>query len=38
VVDKLSQQLRKRKTKLASHKKHVTRLASEGRKRGYTHR
>ncbi len=35
VVDKLSMQLRKRKTKLASHKKHLTQLASEGRKRGY---
>lgn len=38
VVDKLSMQLRKRKTKLASHKKHLTQLASEGRKRGYTRR
>jgi len=38
VVAKLSQQLRKRKTKLASHKKHVTRLASEGLKRGYKRR
>lgn len=35
VVDKLAMQLRKRKTKLASHKKHLTQLAAEGRKRGY---
>lgn len=38
VADKLSQQLRKRKTKVADHKKHLTRLASEGRKRGYKRR
>ncbi len=38
VVDKLSMQLRKRKTKLASHKKHLTQLASESRKRGYKRR
>lgn len=38
VVDKLSMQLRKRKTKIASHKKHVIQLASEGRKRGYKRR
>ncbi len=38
VTDKLSMQLRKRKTKIAGHKKHLTRLASEGRKRGYQHR
>lgn len=38
VVDKLSMQLRKRKTKLSSHKKHLTQLASEGRKRGYRRR
>jgi len=35
VVDKLAMQLRKRKTKLASHKKHLTQLAAEGKKRGY---
>jgi len=38
VSDKLARQLRKRKTKLTSHKKHITQLASEGRKRGYTRR
>jgi putative sigma-54 modulation protein len=38
VTDKLARQLRKRKTKLTSHKKHLTQLASEGRKRGYTRR
>lgn len=38
VVDKLSMQLRKRKTKIADHKKHLTRLAVEGRKRGYKRR
>lgn len=35
VTDKLSMQLRKRKTKLASHKKHLSQLEAEGRKRGY---
>ena len=34
VVDKVSQQLRKRKTKITSHKKHLSQLASEGAKRG----
>jgi len=38
VVDKLSRQLRKRKTKIAEHKKHQIQLAAEGRKRGYTRR
>ncbi|MEI6337216.1 MAG: ribosome-associated translation inhibitor RaiA [Verrucomicrobiota bacterium] len=38
VVAKLSQQLRKRKTKLASHKLHVTQVASEDMKRGYKRR
>jgi putative sigma-54 modulation protein len=38
VTDKLARQLRKRKTKLTSHKQHLTQLASEGRKRGYTRR
>lgn len=33
--DKLARQLRKRKTKLTSAKKHRSQLASEGRKRGY---
>jgi putative sigma-54 modulation protein len=38
VCDKLAQQLRKRKTKLVSTKKHKTQLATEGRKRGYARR
>ena len=38
VIDKLARQLRKRKTKLGSHRKHVAQLKSEGRKRGYTRR
>jgi len=38
VVSKLAQQLRKRKTKLVSTKKHKTRLATESRKRGYARR
>ena len=38
VVSKLAQQLRKRKTKLVSTKKHKTQLATEGRKRGYARR
>ena len=38
VIDKLSQQLRKRKTRLADHKKHRSQLASEEKKRGYRHR
>jgi putative sigma-54 modulation protein len=38
VVDKLAQQLRKRKTKRVSHKKHLAQLDSEGRKRGYRRR
>ena len=38
VVGKLSMQLRKRKTKIADHKKHLTRLASEEKKRGYKRR
>ena len=38
VVAKLAQQLRKRKTKLVSTKKHKTQLASESRKRGYARR
>ena len=38
VVGKLSMQLRKRKTKMADHKKHITRLASEEKKRGYKRR
>lgn len=38
VADKLSQQLRKRKTKLTSTKKHKTQLATESRKRGYARR
>jgi putative sigma-54 modulation protein len=37
-VAKLAQQLRKRKTKLVSTKKHKTQLASESRKRGYARR
>lgn len=36
VVDKLSNQLRKRKTKTVDRVKHKSKLASEGRKRGYT--
>jgi len=38
VVSKLAQQLRKRKTKLTSTRKHKTRLAMESRKRGYARR
>ena len=34
VMDKLSRQLRKRKTRLFSSKKHKTQLAAERRKRG----
>jgi putative sigma-54 modulation protein len=37
-VAKLAQQLRKRKTKLVSTKKHKTRLATESLKRGYARR
>jgi len=35
VVDKLARQLRKRKTRLTSHRKHVSQLESEEKKRGY---
>lgn len=35
VCDKLARQLRKRKTKLTSAKKHRAQMASESRKRGY---
>lgn len=38
VVAKLAQQLRKRKTKLVSTKKHRTQLAAESQKRGYARR
>ena len=38
VVDKLAQQLRKRKTKLKSTKKHKAQLATESVKRGYARR
>jgi len=38
VVDKLAQQLRKRKTRLVSTKKHKMQLATESRKRGYARR
>lgn len=38
VVAKLAQQLRKRKTKLGSTKKHKAQLATETRKRGYARR
>lgn len=38
VTNKLQQQLRKRKTKIVTAKKHRTQLATEGRKRGYTRR
>ncbi len=38
VVGKLSQQLRKRKTKIADHKKHRTQLSKEGSKRGFVRR
>jgi putative sigma-54 modulation protein len=38
VCDKLAQQLRKRKTKLTSKKKHKAQLETEGRKRGYARR
>ena len=37
-VTKLAQQLRKRKTKLTSTKKHRAQLAAEGTKRGYARR
>jgi putative sigma-54 modulation protein len=37
-TDKLAQQLRKRKTKIADTKKHKTQLATEARKRGYARR
>lgn len=35
VVDKLARQLRKRKTRLTSRRKHVSQLAKEEKKRGY---
>lgn len=38
VVGKLSQQLRKRKTRLNDQKKHRTQLASEAKKRGFAAR
>lgn len=38
VVDKLSQQLRKRKTKKKDHVKHVQQLTREGAKRGFKRR
>lgn len=38
VTDKLSQQIRKRKTRIVDHRKHRSQLASEGRKRGYRRR
>ncbi len=38
VVDKLSRQLAKRKTRQKDHVKHVTRLAREGTKRGFKRR
>ena len=38
VIDKLTRQLRKRKTKRVTRKKHVAQVTSEARKRGYTRR
>lgn len=38
VVDKLARQLRKRKTRISSQKKHRTQLAVEAKKRGYSRR
>ncbi|MFV0337382.1 MAG: ribosome hibernation-promoting factor, HPF/YfiA family [Chthoniobacterales bacterium] len=38
VVDKLARQLRKRKTRIVSKKKHRTQLAAEAKKRGYKRR
>jgi ribosomal subunit interface protein len=38
VAEKLARQLRKRKTKLVSTKKHKAQLATESRKRGYARR
>ncbi|MDX2079382.1 MAG: ribosome-associated translation inhibitor RaiA [Terrimicrobiaceae bacterium] len=38
VVDKLSQQIRKKKTKRKEHAKHVQQLAREGTKRGFKRR
>jgi len=38
VAGKLSQQLRKRKTRIADRKKHRSRLASEEKKRGFKRR
>jgi putative sigma-54 modulation protein len=38
VTGKLSQQLRKRKTRIGDHKKHRSRLASEEKKRGFKRR
>ena len=38
VTGKLSQQLRKRKTRIADHKKHRSRQASEEKKRGFKRR
>lgn len=38
VAEKLARQLRKRKTKLVSTKKHKVQLATESRKRGYARR
>jgi putative sigma-54 modulation protein len=38
VTDKLARQLRKRKTRIVSQKKHRTQLATEARKRGYARR
>jgi hypothetical protein len=38
VTGKLSQQLRKRKTRIADRKKHRSRLASEEKKRGFKRR
>jgi len=38
VTDKLAQQLRKRKTRVADSKKHRSQLASEAKKRGYARR
>lgn len=38
VVDKLAQQLRKRKTRTVDQKKHRSRLASEAKKRGFVRR
>ncbi len=38
VMAKLAAQLRKRKTKIKEHTKHISRLAKEGTKRGYKRR